>query len=116
MGDDDLKVMVSSFGEQKDSDEFCDGLLGKNIDKTASSPDSAIGERKDNRNVLIRIWIRGSVTLRYGLGSLIFFIHGFQAVFRIRCFDPWIRDPGWVKKSRTGIRIRMNIPYYISES
>jgi hypothetical protein len=49
MGDDDLKVMVSSFGEQKDSaDEFCDGLLGKNIDKTASSPDSAIGEGKDS--------------------------------------------------------------------
>ena len=90
MGDDDLKVMVSSFGEQKDSDEFCDGLLGKNIDKTASSPDSAIGEgerqRYQNRNVLIRVWIRGSVTLRYGSGFRLFFYHGLQAVFRIR--DP----------------------------
>jgi hypothetical protein len=91
MGDDDLKVMVSSFGEQKDSaDEFCDGLLGKNIDKTASSPDSAIGEgdrqRYQSRNVLILIWIRGSVTLRYGSGSLLFFFHSFQAVFRI--LDP----------------------------
>ena len=97
MGDDDLKVMVSSFGEQKDSDEFCDGLLGKNIDKTASSPDSAIGEGErqwyQSRNVLIRIWIRGSVTLRYryGSGSLLFLFHCFQVVFRIKIRDP---DPG----------------------
>jgi hypothetical protein len=37
----------------------------------------------------------------------------------IRClFDPWIRDPGWVKKSRSGpgIRIQDNIPDHISES
>jgi hypothetical protein len=43
MGD-DLKVMVSSLGEQKDAEEYCDVLLAKNIDKTASSPDSAIGK------------------------------------------------------------------------
>jgi hypothetical protein len=91
MGDDELKVMVSSFGEQKDSDEFCDGLLGKNIDKTASSPDSAIGEGNTavpyrSRKVLKRLWIRGSVTLRYGSGFRLFFYHGFQAVFLIR--DP----------------------------
>jgi hypothetical protein len=29
----------------------------------------------------------------------------------IRClFDPWIRDPGWVKKSESGIRIRVEQP------
>jgi hypothetical protein len=33
----------------------------------------------------------------------------------IRClFDPWIRDPGWVKKLRFGSG--MNIPDHISES
>ena len=47
MGD-DLKVMVSSLGEQKDSDQFCDVLLSKNIDKNASSPDSAIGKTMYN--------------------------------------------------------------------
>jgi hypothetical protein len=34
---------------------------------------------------------------------------------RIRClFDPWIRDPGWVKKS--GFGSGMNNPDHISES
>jgi hypothetical protein len=38
-------------------------------------------------------------------------------VLRIRIrglFDPWIRDPGWVKKS--GSRFGMNNPDHISES
>jgi hypothetical protein len=31
---------------------------------------------------------------------------GAQAVLRIRClFDPWIQDPGWIKKSRSGMKI-----------
>jgi hypothetical protein len=41
MGD---SVQVMAGGESSTgSDQFCDVLLAKNMDKTASSPDSAIG-------------------------------------------------------------------------
>jgi len=43
--------------------------------------------------------------------------HYHKAVLRIRIrglFDSWIRDPGWVKKSRSGSG--MNIPDHVSES
>jgi hypothetical protein len=35
----------------------------------------------------------------------------------IRClFDPWIRDPGWVKNQDPDPGSRMNIPNHISET
>ena len=49
MGD-SVQVMVAGEQQQPEEeavvavgDHFCDVLLGKNMDKTASSPDSAIG-------------------------------------------------------------------------